>query len=272
MSEKKLIVTADDFGLTKGINNGTIEAHLRGIVTRASIIANGEAFEDAILLAKKNKGLPVGIHLTLVEEIPVLQHNNIRSLTGVDGKFLINYRAFFAKYILRKINIREVYVEWESQIQKVLATGVHINHIDSHQHLHLLPGLFDQAIALAIKYKIKKIRMHFHDLTGIRSLKELILALLASLYKKNLVNSGIRCSDYFWGLKYGGNIVENNILNLIDNLKDGTTELMCHPGYEDKDYHRKYHHWNYKPEEELKALISRAVREKLNRNKIKLVS
>ncbi len=272
MLERKLIVCADDFGLTEGINEGIIAAYRKGIITRTSIIANGEAFNHAVFLLRQNNDLRVGVHLTLVGESPINQPDKIKSLIGRDEKFLVNYKAFLVRYIFQKVNPMEVYTEWESQIQKLLNSGISINHIDSHQHLHLLPGIFDKTLDLAHKYKIKKIRMLFHDVNEIRSFKELVLALLSSFNKRKLTSSGINCSDRFWGLKHGGNIVENNILNLIDNLKHGTTEMMCHPGYADKDYCLRYGHWHYKPEEELKALCSERVRKKLNDNNIQLVS
>ncbi len=272
MLYKKLIVTADDFGLTKGINEGIIDAHRRGIVTRTSIIANGEAFEHAVLLSKQNKDLKIGVHLTLVEESPISQPDKIKSLIGSNEKFLINCKAFLNRYVLRKIHLNEVYIEWESQIQKVLNSGIGINHIDSHQHLHMLPGLFNNAIDLAYKYKINKIRMFHHDIIRIRNFKELVLTFLSDINKRKIQYSGITFSDNFWGLKHSGNIDENNILKLLDNIEHGTTEMMCHPGYADNEYYQKYNNWEYKPEKELKALISERVKERIKSDNIKLIS
>lgn len=272
MLEKKLIVCADDFGLTKGISEGIVNAYSQGIVTRTSIIANGEAFDHAVSLSKNNEGLRVGIHLTLVEEKPINEHNKIKSLTGRNGKLLINYKAFLARYVLSKIDLNEVYAEWESQIQKVLSAGININHIDSHQHLHILPRIFEKTLDLASKYKINKIRMLYHDISDIRTLKEGFLAFLSNTHKRRLLHSGLSSSDYFWGLKQGGNIGENDILKFIDNIKFGTTEMMCHPGYADDSFNRKYSHWKYDPEQELKALNSERVRGKLKNNNIKLIS
>ena len=272
MLEKKLIVTADDFGLTQGINEGIIDAHRRGIVTRTSIIANGEAFEHAVLLSKKHKDLKVGVHLTLVAESPINQPDKIKSLIGSNNKFLINYKAFLGRYILRKISLNEVYIEWESQIQKVLNSGIGINHIDSHQHLHMLPGLFNNAVDLAYKYKINKIRMLHQDIIRIRSFKELVLTFLSGMNKKRMEYSGLSYPDKLLGLKHSGNIDENNILKLLCNIENGTTEMMCHPGYADSAYYQKYNNWNYKPEEELKALVSDRVKERLKSSNIKLIS
>src|SRR4030065_94425 len=218
MLDKKLIVTADDFGLTKGINEGIIDAHRKGIVTRTSKIANGETFEHAVLLSKQNKDLKVGVHLTLVAESPINRPDTIKSLIGPDEKLLINYKSFLNRYILRKINLNEVYIEWESQIQKVLNSGVVINHIDSHQHLHMLPGIFKETLDLAYKYKIKKIRMFHHDIINIRNFKELVLTFLSGINKRKIKYSGITYPDNFRGLKHSGNIDESNILKLLYNI------------------------------------------------------
>jgi len=272
MLEKKLIVCADDFGLTKGINKGIVSAYSEGIVTRTSIIANGDAFDHAVLLSGKNKGLKVGIHLTLIEERPINEPKNIRSLIGEDGKLHANYRIFVLRYALRKIDVNEVYAEWESQIKKVLSSGIVINHIDSHQHLHMLPGIFEKTLDLASKYKINKIRIHYHNIVDIRTVKEFLLAFLSSMHRKRVLNSGISTAEHFWGLQHGGNTSESDIIKFIDNVKFGTTEMMCHPGYADNKYCQKYGHWKYNPEEELKVLTSDLIKEKLKDKNIKLVS
>ena len=132
MLEKKLIVTADDFGLTEGINQGKYDACSKDIVTRTSIIANGTAFDHAVSLAKKNQGLTVGVHLTLMEEKPVSSPDTVKSLVAGNGRLLKNYKAFVSQYLLRKINLDEVTDEFEAQIQKILNSGITTNHIDSH--------------------------------------------------------------------------------------------------------------------------------------------
>jgi predicted glycoside hydrolase/deacetylase ChbG (UPF0249 family) len=108
-------------------------------------------------------------------------------------------------------------------------------------------------------------------MTDIRSIKEVILSYLSSINKRKLQRSGVSSADYFWGLKQGGNVDEKDILQFIDYIKCGTTEIMCHPGYADNKFNYKYSHWNYNPAQELRALTSEVVKEKLKANKIKLV-
>jgi hopanoid biosynthesis associated protein HpnK len=272
MIERKLIVTADDFGLTEGINRGIIEACSKGIVTRASILANGDAFDHAVSLAKQNESMKVGVHLTLIEEIPINPPHKIKSLVASNGKLLKNYKAFFLRYILRRININEAYCEFEAQVQKILNSGITINHIDSHQHLHMLPGVFKITLKLAEKYKIKKIRIFQGNSTGARCFKELLLTTFTKVNSATILHSGVVCPDNFYGLKQSGRMKENDILMLINKLQLGTTEIMCHPGYIDKIYYNKYSYWDYKPEEEFKALTSGRVKEKIKNRNIQLVS
>ena len=104
----KLIVHADDFGLTEKVNEGILQAHLNGVLTSASIIANGSAFDHAISLAKKNPTLDIGVHFTLVEERPLRDHNEIKSLTNVGGNFHGNAKIFMKKYLTGQVLISEV--------------------------------------------------------------------------------------------------------------------------------------------------------------------
>lgn len=272
MTKKKLLVTADDFGLTNGINNGIIDAFKKGIVTRASLMANGEAFEHAVSLAKRNLDLKVGVHLTLIEEIPLNLPHRIKSLMDSDRTMIKNYKEFLARYLLHKINFDEVYMELESQIKKVLNADIKINHMDSHQHLHMFPPIFKITLELAKKYQIKKIRLFKHDINSIRCLKELTLNLLAKLNTRNSVNGTFDSSDIFWGLKVSGNLTEIALLSFLDKIKYGSTELMCHPGYSDNDFNSKYAHWGYNPEEDLKAVLSERVIEKIKNTNIQLIS
>lgn len=265
MSERKLIVTADDFGLSTGINNGIRDAYLNGIVTRTSLVSSGEAFDHAVALAKQHEGLKVGVHLTLIEEQPVSRSNIISSLLGPDGKFLIDYKAFFIRYVLRKINLDEVCIELESQIQKVLKAGLNINHLDSHQHLHMLPGIFTITLELAKKYEIRKIRIIKYGISHIKHLKELGMALFETISRKNIMSSGLEFTDSFFGLNESGNLSESYLLHFLDKLQPGTTELMCHPGYMDSDLYSRYHHWaiNMHYDSEIAALLSKRVKEKI---------
>jgi len=273
---KGIIINADDFGLTEGINRGIIDAFSQGIVTRASIMPCAVGFNHAISLIKQNPGLNIGIHLTLVGEKPVSSRDKIGSLLEPDGALYRNHRAFLLKYFSKKIKLDEISHEFECQIKKILDTGVKVNHMDSHQHLHMLPGIFELSIGLAKKYGIKNIRITRQNYLTIGSFREFALVAMNSLslkqHKKKLSASDICFTSNFWGFKKGGLIKEKDLLSFFDRIKPGITEIMCHPGYSDQEYMRKYSFWGYNPDEELKALTSQNVKNKLKDKGIELIS
>ena len=145
--KRQLIVTADDAGLHRGMTDGVIRAHREGIVTACSIVANGAAFDDAVERLRDTPSLEVGVHLTLVEERP---------LTAM--RFPRKYTSFVPLYLARRISMAVIERELRAQIEKVLATGLTITHLNGHQHLHMLPSIFPIVERLALEYKIPYLR------------------------------------------------------------------------------------------------------------------
>ncbi|MDZ7343958.1 MAG: ChbG/HpnK family deacetylase, partial [candidate division KSB1 bacterium] len=155
----KIIVHADDFGLTEKINDGILWAHRYGILTSTSIMANGQAFAHAVALARAAPRLDVGVHLTLIEERPLLDPHEIPTLVGAEGKFHAHAIQFTRRYIAGRINLMEVAKELEAQVEKILSAGLNPTHLDSHQHVHMLPGVSRVAVALGRKYGIPAMRV-----------------------------------------------------------------------------------------------------------------
>jgi hopanoid biosynthesis associated protein HpnK len=254
----KLIVHADDFGLSEGVNAGIMEAYQNGTVTSTSIVANGVAFDHAVNLWKTTSSLDVGVHLTLVEEQPVLLPQIIPSLVNETGRFWDRAIDFAKRYFTGRIRNSEVRAELEAQIRKVLSCGLPVSHLDSHQHLHTLPGLFKITTELAIKFGIPAIRVPRESLRvnifgemrlSPRFLQLAILRLLC--VKKRSIP--ILQTDHFAGFLCGGRLNKANLEKLIERLpSNGTCELMCHPGLDDST--GMYSHWKYHWSEELTAL------------------
>lgn len=252
MNYKKLIVNADDFGLTDEMNMGIIKAFRKGIVTSVSIVPNGQAFDGAIKLVKENKNLDIGVHLCLTEEYPLLSKNTIPTLTDPDGRFYRNWKILLLKLYFRKINLSEIEKEFDAQINKVIDAGIYPSHIDSHQHVHVLPRVYNIVIKLAKKYKIGYIRYPKENLSfGYHSLKKYMLLIpLIFIKRKNKDNSIIH-SDHFLGISTSGKLTFCNLIKFLKSLKPGITEIVCHPG--EKMLNCKYEHWGYRWEEELKS-------------------
>jgi hopanoid biosynthesis associated protein HpnK len=275
MNEIKVIVHADDFGLTEEVNNGILQAHLHGILTSTSIMANGGAFEQALNIARSTPTLDVGIHLTLVEEKPLLDPKEIPALLTQEGGFHRNAFHFVGRYLLGRINLDEVRNELETQIQRVLMAGISPSHLDSHQHIHMLPRILDVVIELGHKYGIPAIRFpredgvlrRIRDVPFTRFTQAMVLNLFCEMGKRKIKQK----TDFFSGFLFGGNLNKENLLRILRNIsRSGTYEIMCHPGLGDSNTH--YSHWGYRWTDELRALTDRDISDLLRQRGIRLIS
>jgi len=213
---KQLIFNADDFGLSKGVNLGIIEAHQNGPVKSTTLMASGMAFEHAVALAKEHPGLQVGIHLTLTV---------LGSVGGI-YKTLTNEAGFFSPLAILtaranagELDLAEVEAEYEAQIQKVLAAGIVPTHFDSHHHTHFLPGIFDVFLKMAEKYGITRVRMpHPNFLEG--------------------KTKTIRTTDHFTDGFYGEGATLENLKQIITHAPRTSLEIMLHPAYVDSTLYK----------------------------------
>ena len=245
---RNLIVNADDLGWTAGVNRGIAEAHRHGIVTSASLLANGEAFAEAVELAQETSGLGVGVHLNLNDGRPVAPPESVPSLVNDAGEFEGGPDGLLLKIATRGLSLREVEVEWGAQISRVRDAGIEPTHLDGHKHVHMLPGLFEIALRLAKRHGIGAIRVS-HETSSLRValstgdrraavvLKQGVqargLKLLARDAREQAERAGMSTADYFCGIAQTGELTKEGVARLLRNLPEGTTELMCHPGYAD---------------------------------------
>lgn len=197
---KRLIINADDFGFTADVNAGIVQAHREGILTSTTLMATGDAFEDAVRLAHENPSLDVGWHLVLVQG---------RSL--VTGRaFPENPWALIPLLLRRQIDVE---AELRMQIEKIIAAGIRPTHLDSHKHTHIVPAVCRAALRLALEFRIPYVR----SVLG---------------YERRLARArGLRAADHFLGFRLTGRLTEQSLAAMLRSLPTGTTELMCHPGY-----------------------------------------
>ena len=276
---KQAIVNADDFGLTTEINQGIIRAFEEGIVTSTSLSANGEAFRDAVALIKTTPSLDVGIHLTLVEERPVLPPQTIPSLVDNTGRFRKSAQLFFVDYLKGKISMQEVKMEFHAQAKKILDQGISITHIDSHQHIHILPKVANITVELAEEYGIKHIRypkedMEFRKILSTREIKRFVQQIGVNffcLYSRNrLKNYSL---DHFFGFYDGGRLDKEKIIDILRKMGRGTSELMCHPGLgRNPNIPSGYTDWDYAWGVELDSLIDEEIKDVISREDIQLIN
>ena len=259
-----LVVNADDFGLSKGINKGILKAYKEGILRSTSLMPNGNAFDDAVEIAKENSNLGVGIHLSLVAEKALSSKHLSGNLVDSNGFLPPTYKSFASKYLLRRFNLQNIKCELEAQFEKALSSGIKFTHIDSHQHLHIMPEIFEEVCKLAKSASINVIRtpyernLHNSGFISIRNLQLKYLVHLSKRCRQIAKNHGINVADNFMGLGYSGDLGENNLLECLKALPKGINEIMCHPGIADEYTYENYK-WEYNWEKELAALTSNKV-------------
>lgn len=259
----KLIVNADDFGLCKEISTGIIKAHTEGIVTSTSVVVNGSYFKEGIPLLK-DSGIDVGIHFTFIgSEKPV--SGIIDGLVDNEGLFLKSYKDAISRIILGKFDKEALRRELFEQISILKETGIGISHIDSHQHLHLLPNVSNIIIDIANQFKIKWIRA---PRSNIFSIQGICMNSLSELLKLKMRRCNLHYTNRFIGFEKRGHINEYSLLTLLPDSCYGTTELMVHPGYNASERYD----WQYNWEDELKALTSRKIKALIKENGINLTS
>jgi hopanoid biosynthesis associated protein HpnK len=238
---KFLIVNADDFGLTSGVNRAVIEAHTRGILTSTTVMANMPAFEDAVRLAKDHPGLGIGLHFNITQGAPIAEAARVRSLLDERGEFLGTSTALLVRSLAGRLRVSEVELELRAQIERVLRAGLQLTHVDSHKHAHALPQVAGVIARVIGDYGIRAVRLpreHWRfdaSAKWAQSLGALGLAQLCRISTGQLRRSGIRTADAFFGVTRTGYWTKSWLLDLIARLPEGTSELMSHPGYEDAE-------------------------------------
>jgi len=273
------IVNGDDFGLSPGINRGIIKGFCDGILTSASLMVVGDAFEEAVTLANEHPGLSLGVHLTLVEGVPVLPPPQIPSLVTADGRFVASLGAFLSKWLRGGIRMREVQREFVAQIEKARDCGIRVDKLDSHMHIHLLPGVFPTVLTLAKRYHIAAVRLPTEGTLSLGSAttfggwwRRAVLTTLSAFQSRRLVKAGRLHSKRCIGIAESGQLTEEALVRMLQTLRSGLTEIMVHPGYRDSILDEWPQSRRYKREQELMALISPRVKALVQRHQIKLVS
>jgi hopanoid biosynthesis associated protein HpnK len=248
---RNLIVNADDLGWTEGVNRGIAEAHRNGIVTSASLLANGAAFRSGVELARATPGLGLGVHLNLSDGAPVAGRDLVTTLLNERGELQAKPESLLLRLARRSVLLEEVEREWDAQIRKVRDCGIALTHLDGHRHVHMLPGLFEIALRLAKRHGIAAVRVS-HEESSLRAalstgskqkgtvvMKQGVqargLKLLAPDAREQAERAGIATADYFCGIAQTGELTREGVLRLMEILPEGTTELMCHPGYVDAE-------------------------------------
>ena len=272
-----IIINADDFGRHAEINRAVEEGLVHGCLRSATVMPGGAAYAGAIDIARRHEELGLGVHFTLVDGHPILPPEEIPSLVGSEGDFLPDHTALLKRYLKGSINLEEVRRELAAQLQKVEATGIPISHVDSHQHMHTLPGIIDIVLDLAARAGIRAVRTPRTPLFAgaFGGLGQLVgrlgLSTLARLAACKAHRRGLLTPDNFAGIVAGEAVSEGELLHLIAHLPQGTTEVMMHPGMKN-DVLQEDSGWQHDFEAELAAILSPRVGEALRKAEVEPVN
>ena len=280
---RRLIVNADDFGLTRGVNRAIVEAHAEGIVTSATLMANSAAFDDAVSLAKSQAQLGVGGHVVLVDGCPLLPRDEVRSLVSSGSGCLAESLSSFAvRAAAGRIDSAEIEAEASAQIRKLQSAGLEVSHVDTHKHTHVMPQVLRPLLRAALRCQVRAVRNPFEPvrssmLRGYRGMwakygKVKLLHLLEGRFRDEVARAGMATTDGTIGLVATGFMDEVLLGRMIDTLPEGTWELVCHPGYNDAALKAINTRLRGSRAEELGLLTSPNTREMLVRSEIQLIS
>ena len=263
---KQIILNADDFGRHTLINRAVEEGVARGILRSATIMPGGAAFDDAAAIARRTPELSVGIHLTLVNGNPVLPPAELPTPVTEAGVFVDDHTALTVRVLRGAVNLSEVRAELAAQLRRVEAAGIHPTHADSHQHMHVLPGVLGIALDLCRAADIPAMRAPRAPLFAgsFGGIGQLIgrtgLAVLAHRAAAKARARGIRVPDHFAGIVAGEAVDTEALTQIAAGLGEGVTEVMLPPGTSNAVLIRDCL-WNHDFEAELAAVCAPAVRD-----------
>jgi hopanoid biosynthesis associated protein HpnK len=271
--DRKLIVTADDFGLSPPVNEAVDKAHRDGVLSAASLMVGAPAMKDAIERARKLSSLGVGLHVTLLGGRPVLPPQEVPALVGPDGRFPDDAVRFgVALYASPELR-RQANAEIEAQFECFRATGLVMDHINGHRHFHLHPVVLEAIARLAPGFGRPPLRMPREPFAASfeanrdRALGRLAGSLFYSLQtrriRRRLRDGGMASNDHVFGLNDSGAMTEDRFLRLLDHLPQGVSEIYCHPATRRWDGPDNLPA-SYQPEAEFKALLSPDVKTKMD--------
>jgi len=290
---RRLIINADDFGFTSGVNRAIVEAHTAGVVTSSTLMANGPAFAEAAHLARTAPGLSIGCHVVLIdgiaalpaERIPTLTAGNSATLHSAAPHFRDGLKTFAARALAGRINSEEIEAEACAQIRKIQSTGIKISHIDTHKHTHLFPGVLRPLLKAASACGVRAVRNPFGPRFPFKSTQLLarpplwtrflevrVLRRFASKFRDAVAQEGFSTPDGTLGIEVTGVLDATLFRAIAQSIPEGTWEFVCHPGYNDADLRAAKTRLRESRETELRVLTSPHARKMLADQGIALIS
>jgi hopanoid biosynthesis associated protein HpnK len=280
---RRLIVNADDFGLTSGVNRAIVEGNRSGIVTSATLMANAKASDAAIDLAMAQPSLKTGCHAVLIDGVPLIA--NLPSVAENPYRFRTSLKQFAMAAIRKQIAAEEIQREVEAQIHKIQSRGITLTHLDSHKHTHMFPHILRPVLRAAKGCGIRAVRNPFEPLRSwpvgmvlgspglwLRSAGVMAFQMFAAEFRRAMNEEGMVSTDGTVGIAVTGMLNQKKLLRILEALPEGTWELVCHPGYSDADLRAAGTRLTQSREIELSALTSTETKDALARCQIELIS
>jgi predicted glycoside hydrolase/deacetylase ChbG (UPF0249 family) len=281
---KRLIVNADDFGFTRGVNSGIVRACIEGILTSTTIMANGDAFEHAVEVAREHPQLAIGCHLAAVGGRPVSKDDS--PLVDKNGLLPLTLTQLMMKIATGRVRASDIEREFCAQLERVNRAGIKPTHLDTHKHTAVHPAVTLALARAANAFGISWVRFPFERNGG--SLGAAARLNRRAYFKQRLVAQATRLSalnfqslldqhrlhtpDYFCGVALTGLLDSEALIKIIKSLRVGTTELMCHPSLYDQDLENAPTRLKKERQRELDALLDAGVRQSLVEENVRLIS
>ncbi|HXZ27654.1 MAG TPA: ChbG/HpnK family deacetylase [Terriglobales bacterium] len=283
----RLIVNADDFGLTAGVNRAILEAHRRGLVTSATLMANSQAFDEAARLAKFELRLSVGCHVVLVDGEPVLPGTQVPSLLrpGSPSQFRQGLAGFALAAARGRFRQDDIQAEVTAQIQKLQAAGLPVTHVDTHKHAHMFPAVLRPLLRAARACGVRAVRNPFAPVKPLalahllrrpplwsRYTEVKLLRRWAAGFQQAVQAEDMATPDGTLGIVVTGKLDEKLFAAIAGSIPEGTWEFVCHPGYNDTDLGRAKTRLRASRVKELEVLTSEGARAAIAARGIELIS
>jgi len=293
---RQLIVNADDFGLTAGVNRGIVETHRFGVVTSATLMANGAAFEEAVEAARSVPNLSIGCHVVLVDGTPVSAPDAVDTLRAIrsaePNRFYSRLSAFAARAMLGGFDRDQLVEEVVAQVRKIQSSGLEVTHLDTHKHAHIFPEILTALLRAARICGVRAIR---NPIVPVKAIPVRLLKNKRGLWKRY---SQVRILHAFSGQFYrltkrAGLVAPDGVVGVIEtgaldtpgdpsgrssllretlaNLPEGTWELVCHPGYNDAALRSAGTRLLESRDDERRLLTSTDLRQFLEKQKIRVI-
>jgi predicted glycoside hydrolase/deacetylase ChbG (UPF0249 family) len=277
-SPSQLVVNADDFGISRGVNRGIVEAHRAGLVLSASLMPNLQAADDALTRAATCPELGLGLHLTLTAGRPLSPPETVPTLVDPEGRFFV-LGALLTRLSLGRVQPDDLKRELTAQVEWALRRGVRPSHLDSHHHVHTHPRVAPIVIDLARQHRVSWVRCpveggpsrRLFDLAPKDAARTVAISTFGVLTRLLVRRAGLRTTRHFRGIGLGMGFQEAGLLATLEALPPGLTELMTHPGLPDEELARLTVFAEGR-DHELAALTGQAARDVVRRRRIRLTS